>query len=348
MIPLVRPLMPSLKEVDAFFSKSLDTGQLSNFGPCYEMLVNRLKIRTGMYSLPVVTGTAAIQIAVQTHFSRGARIAIPDYTHVGTLQAVVAAGCTPVLFPVNRSTWTLDLGAVHQDMRSLDGIIVVSPFGYKVDVPYYDDYAAENKKILIYDFAGAWGMKIKTPNTVCYSLHATKNFSCGEGGVVCFRRKTDFFEAKRLSNFDTLPDRTVNSQYGNNLKPDEIKCAIALAHLEMEYRLLTRMDAKKELIDFYQSELKDHCVRMDLHKNGAPSLCVLGGMKAHLIESKCTVQGFQSKRYYPLLSGMEGLSEIERHGSSGPFFETCLALPSDASPEEAEKVVTAIKRILKS
>lgn len=348
MIPLVRPVLPHLAEVHSFFAKSIESGQLSNFGPCYEMLLTRLKIRTGMYALPVSTGTAAIQIAIQTHFNRGARIAIPDYTHVGTLQAVVAAGCIPVLFPVDRFTWTLDLNAVHKDMRSLDGIISVSPFGYTVDIPQYDEYAKKNKKILIYDFAGGWGLPVKTLNTVCYSLHATKNFSCGEGGIVCFQRKTDFLEAKRLTNFDTLPDRTVNSQYGNNLKPDELKCAIVLAHLNAENEVLIRGDKKKHLIQFYQSELRDLCVPHDLASRGAPSLCVLGGMNAELIEAKCSQHGFMAKRYYPLLSEMGGLEEIERHGSSGPFFRTCLALPSDVSLNEAVQVVQAVKRILKA
>lgn len=348
MIPLVRPVLPHLADVHTFYAKSIEAGQLSNFGPCYEMLLTRLKIRTGMYSVPVCTGTAAIQIACQTHFNRGARIAIPDYTHVGTLQAVVAAGCTPVLFPVNRFTWTLDLDAVHKDIRSLDGIIAVSPFGYSIDVPKFDEYASKNKKILIYDFAGGWGLKFKTKNTVCYSLHATKNFSCGEGGIVCFSGKTDFQEAKRLTNFDTLPDRTVNSQYGNNLKPDELKCAIILAHLNAENQVLIRAEKKRHLIQFYQAELRDYCIPHELGSYGAPSLCVLGGMKADLIESKCNVQGFMAKRYYPLLSEMGGLEEIERHGTSGPFFRTCLALPSDVDLNEAIQITQSVKRILKA
>jgi dTDP-4-amino-4,6-dideoxygalactose transaminase len=348
MIPLVKPIFPSFEEIDKFYSKSLEVGLLSNWGPCFESLVNRLKMRTGMYTLPVATGTAAIQIAIQTHFNRGARIAIPDYTHVGTLQAVIAAGCIPVLFPVERHTWTLDLNAVHKDMRNLDGLIVVSPFGYGVNMEKYEDFAKAEKKILVYDFAGAWGMKVKTSHTVCYSLHATKNFSCGEGGLVLFNRKIDYQEAKRLSNFDTLPDRTVNSQYGNNLKMDELKCAIVLAHLDMENRILARINQKRALIQLYQDELREHCVPHNLYLGGAPSMCVLGGMKASLLESKASVQGFIAKTYYPLLSSMEGLEDVERHGSSGPFFETCLALPSDATFDDAAQVIQAVKRILKS
>lgn len=348
MIPLVRPLFPPIEDISKFFSQSLETGLLSNFGPCYDMLVNRLKIRTGMYTLPVATGTAAIQLAIQTHFNRGARIAIPDYTHIGTLQAVIAAGCIPVMFPVERHTWTLDLNAVQQDIRSLEGCVVVSPFGYGVNTERYDTFAKENKKILIYDFAGAWGTPVRTHHTVCYSLHATKNFSCGEGGLILFHRKVDFHEARRLSNFDTLPDRTVNSEFGSNLKMDEMKCAVVLAHLEREDRILSRIQAKRDLLRLYQSELKALCLHDPPWVGGAPSLCVLGGMKADLIEERSSVQGFVAKKYYPLLSHMQGLEDIERQGCSGPYFQTCLALPSDATVEEAERVVQAVKRILKT
>jgi hypothetical protein len=40
---------------------------------------------------------------------------------------------------------------------------------------------------------------------------------------------------------------------------------------------------------------------------------------------------------------MEGLQEIEASSKSGPFFDTFLALPSDASNSEFEKTVYLVK-----
>lgn len=347
MIPLIRPHFPEMSRVQGYFKRSQDAGILSNFGPCFESLVGRLKDRMKVNALPVATGTAAIQIAVQTHFKRGSKIAIPDFTHIATLQAVVAAGCEPVLFPVSRLTWTMDVNRLKEKIREVDGVIVVSPFGYSVDFEIYDEICHGAKTIVLYDLAGGWGLNPNTKNTVCYSLHATKNFSCGEGGLVCFSRRPDFLEARRLINFDIMLDRSINSQWGNNLKMDELKCAVVLAHLDEESLIDQRINQKKAVLDVYHRELRDICIPHDLHVGAAPSLCVVAGMKVQQMEKNCINQRFVCKGYYPLLSHVDALDDIQCMGKSAPFFETCLALPSDVSFDEALDVSKGIKRILK-
>lgn len=349
MIPLIRPIFPAWSEIEPFFKKSLNTGQLANFGVCFQEVVSELKRMTDRYCLPVANGTCAIQLAIQTVFPRGARIALPDYTHVGTLQAIVAAGCIPVLFPVTRDLWTIsgELLELHKD--EFDGFIVVSPFGYRVDFLYYDFLADQLKKPVIYDLAGAWGIKAKTKNPVTYSLHATKNFSCGEGGLVCFQDQEQWETARRFSNFETLPDRTVDNVYGNNLKVDELKCAVILAFLKNHHVILNRIEHKKMLVHYYQDLLKDVCIPHNLiHENSAPSLCVLAGFKAKKLEELGPSKGVIMKQYYPLLTEMAGLSRIARVGASGPFFSTCVALPSDEGIDEANKVVEVIRKLNKN
>jgi dTDP-4-amino-4,6-dideoxygalactose transaminase len=348
MIPLVRPLFPSSEAIEHYFKQSRNLSVYSNFGPCHEMLVARLKEKLKTNALPVVSGTAALQVAVATHFKRGSKIAVPDFTHIGTLQAVTQAGCEPVLFPVSRHTWTLDVNSLREHADKVDGVIVVSPFGYQVEVPIYDDICKQEKKILIYDFAGSWGNHPDTKNTVCYSFHATKNFSCGEGGLVCFSKRPDFQEARRLINFDTLGDRTIGSEWGFNFKIDELKCAVILAQLDQDHLVLKRIFHKKAAIDIYQKELREICISHDLHKEGAPSLAVLAGMKCYEIERGSSLYRFVCKPYYPLLSHMAALVDIPRVGTSAPYFQTCLALPSDVTPDEAVEISKSIKRILKT
>lgn len=347
MIPLVRPLFPNEANILMNFSESLMSGAISNFGPCFNKVVAKLHEINGRHNLPCVTGTHAIELAVKAHFKRGSRIVIPDYTHVGTLQAVVSAGCEPILAPVSKATWTLNESFIHCIPESeYDGFIVVSPFGYRVNFEGYDYMSQAMGKPVIYDLAGAWGMAIDTENTVCFSLHGTKNLSCGEGGIVSFAKEEDFIRAKRLSNFDTLPDRTVASPYGNNLKPDELKCAVLLAHLDAPLPVAERIGFKRALIDYYQTELKSLCIPHDLHiGNTAPSLCVLSGLNAEFLERMSVEVGVTMKQYYPLLSSMAGLEDVRRFGKSSQFFRTCIALPSDVSWEEAEKVVETIKRL---
>jgi hypothetical protein len=57
--------------------------------------------------------------------------------------------------------------------------------------------------------------------------------------------------------------------------------------------------------------------------------------------------GIEFKPYYPLLSKIPELNKIKRLGQSSVNFETCLAFPSDASEEEARRVVEFLLRVLK-
>lgn len=343
MIPLIRPEFPKWQSIEKHFKRSRVSGAISNFGPCFQEVVDRASLMTDFHSLPVNTGTDAIRIALQTKLKRGARVLIPDYTHIGTLQAVVQAGMEPILVGCDRSTWNISAEEIDKlPTNFYDAFIVVSPFGYTVDFNVFDDLALMKRKEVIYDLAGAWGMELRTNNTVCFSLHATKNFSCGEGGIVGFKKRSDFNIAKRLVNFDTLPDRTVASPFGTNLKPDELKCAVILAQLDNHDDLMDKAKRKRDLIDYYQKNLS--CLPHIRHKgNSAPSLCVLSGMPAEHLEKESKLSEIVMKQYYPPLSSMPGLSTIRRFSVCSPFFRTCLALPSDVSQDEADRVIAWVR-----
>lgn len=343
MIPLVRPKLPNWDDIGQEINLANSIGKLSNFGPCYWRLVEALADITHRYDVPVTSGTAAIQVAAQAMFKRGSRILLPDYTHVGTLQALVTAGMIPILAPASKTQWTLNAALLGINKEDYDGFVVVSPFGFRVDFGLYDQISTDLGKPVVYDLAGGFGMKILTKNPVCFSMHATKNFPIGEGGIASFSTINQADVAFKLSCFDQNKDRSISSPYGSNLKLDEVRCAIAYTVLAKYSLVLQRAERKRYLIDLYQKEMPNLCIAHDLHHgNSAPSLCVVAGLPASRIEEKQNELGFEVKQYYPLLSSMEGLGEVPRIGTSSPFFRTCAALPSDVTDEEAKKICKAL------
>jgi dTDP-4-amino-4,6-dideoxygalactose transaminase len=349
MIPLVRPVLPELHELMPYYQISKKSNQWSNFGPVYDLAVQKLNQTTGRYCLPVANGTIAIQIALQEKFSPGDCIAIPDFTHVGTLNAVIQAGMKPILFPVDKSTWTISLKELQNHHKRIDGVVVVSPFGYSVDFERYNEFSAKYGIDIVYDLAGGWGMPTHhARGIVCFSLHATKNFSCGEGGLVCFETQGDYEAARKSINFYTLPDRTIANSDGGNWKIDEIKAGIICAHLENHERILNRIERKRNAIDFYMAALGDKVLQHTIHSTyyAAPSLCVLGGVPADSLESNSKHLGATFKKYYLLLSDMMGLHDVRRVGASHKFFRSCCAFPSDCTDEELDKIVDALQTYL--
>lgn len=344
MIPLVRPQIPDWNYIGSLLDNSFNAGKLSNFGPCYWRLVEALADLTGRYDVPVTNGTVAIQLAAQAAFPRGSRVLCPDFTHIGTLQGLIAAGMRPILAPISKQTWTLNASKLVEKQEEFDAFIVVSPFGYRVDFVVYDQLSKELEKPVIYDLAGGFGMKVITTNPVCFSFHATKNVPVGEGGFISFSSPDQADKAFKLSCFDQNKDRSIASPYGGNYKMDEIRCAIALSQLECFSSIQTKYQKKRELLDFYQDQLSNFCIEHRLHYgNSAPSLCVLIGLPADELEARQESLGFEVKKYYPLLSEMSGLLEIPRVSKSSQIFRTCAALPSNVTESEAEMICKKLK-----
>jgi len=270
----------------------------------------------------------------------GARVAVPDYTFVGTLQAVLEAHCRPVLLPTNPETWTIDPLALRRYRAHYDAAIVVSPFGYYVDVPFYDDLAASLGIDLVYDFAGAWGMFPRTRYPVTYSLHATKNFACGDGGLVSFETAEGWETAFKLHNFGFTDGRPHTLLAGNH-KIDEFRSAQILAHLAAPERINAKIAHKITLISRYQEGLR--AAPVSLHVRGAPSLCVVSGVDARKIERLSDKLGFKAKQYYHPLTRVETFAKVPRYGRFSPCFLNHLALPSDVSGREVDHI---LKRVL--
>lgn len=349
-IPLLRPYFPSLSRAVPYLKKSLDANTLSNFGPLYVEAKERLDTEFKAHTLIVNSGTAAIRVAVQALCKRRSRVLVPDFTHIGTLQAVLAAGCIPVLAPVHRETWALDPAYAIGRAKDFDAFIVVAPFGYKIDHEIYLEMSKELGKPVIFDLAGAYPTKIPGARAVCYSLHATKNLAVGEGGFTVFANEADFVAAHAVANFQTQPDRSIASKHGDNLKVSEITCAYLLAALD-EWKLkgFKRTLEKIELINKYASALQGYVLPPPInYDRGHPSLMVFGGLPAEALEKQTPGLGFVTKRYYLLLTTMPGLDDVDRIGRSSKAMETCLALPRDLEPTELTEVIDGLLGLLKS
>jgi dTDP-4-amino-4,6-dideoxygalactose transaminase len=344
MIPLIRPIFPAHDVAIEHFLRSREARQFSNYGPAHEAVTAQLSGLTMGLALPTISGTAALEIALRVSFPAGARVALPDFTHTGTIVAVARAGMVPVLFGVDDKTWCLRPREIERShgCGDVDGAIVVNPFGYGVDLAAWENLSFSAGLPLVYDFAGAWGSTATARNPICYSLHATKNLGIGEGGVMVFGDGgAQFHAARRLMNFDTLPDRSIASLDGSNAKMDELRCAYLLAALEPGFRdrAAGRSAAKKIMLKIYRERLPGTW-SPTMGPDSFPSLCVLGGLPATALEQAKTGATFRA--YYPLLSRMPALAGVERISVSGDTMTTCCALPSDVTLDEAFKVIDIV------
>lgn len=335
-IPLMKPLIPFMHELHPYFDRCKRENTYSNFGSNYKEAYDRLGIRTSRHMLPVTSGTAAIEIACRVMLPKGSRVMIPDFSHIGTYVGVRNANMTPILTAVDDKTWTTDLVRLSMNVRNFDAFVVVAPFGYAVDIEPYERFAALNKKTIIYDYAGAWGQFPDTPFPVCYSLHATKTFSTGEGGLVSFKHKSQHEDARVITNFGITSTGAIWADYGGNLKMDELRCAMICAHMRNYSRIEKRIARRANVLYEYLSELTSGAF---INAN-SPSMAVIPGMRDISPEH---IVGFACKFYYPLLTEMRHLENVEVFSKSSDHLSHCLALPIDVNLSEFNRVVEELK-----
>lgn len=338
-IPLIRPLIPEFSDVAKHLKISQKANTFSNFGPNYLKAVELINKRTGRYMVPVTNGTVAIQMACLTTLPKGSRVIIPDYTHIGTYVGVRDAGMVPIIAPASPHTWTLNLSTLIPIKDTFDAIVVVSPFGYNVSIEVYEYFAKKYDKKIIYDFAGAWGQFPPTKFPVCYSLHATKGWSCGEGGLVSFYDDKEFEVCRKLTNFNINRDASFGPDIGGNYKMDEIRSAMIVSHMKNYSKIMRRSHARSNVMHEYEKHFGV------VPYASSASLAVFPRMEK--IKPEKLSNKFICKFYYPLLSRMKRLNHVQKISSGYDFFNGCLALPIDITKSEQALIVKEIKNALR-
>ena len=125
-----------------------------------------------------------------------------------------------------------------------DGIVLTNPFGLCRDVDRYTVFAEENGKVLIVDNAAGVRSDILPVAYQSLSLHHTKPYGVGEGGLVLLPAAAAD-ELYQLLDYGTLPSGRAGS-WLNNGKISEVACAF---HLD-------RLERAPEWVPFYEMQAR--------------------------------------------------------------------------------------------
>ncbi len=194
-IPLYDLKLPkrTIKEVNDV----LESGWLTT-GPkvqAFEKAVAAaLKVR---YVAAVSSATAGLQVALEAlGTGQGGRVITSPFTFVASVEAILRAGGMPVFADIDPVTLNIDPDEV---VRKLDPktncVVPVDIAGQLADYPRLVEICDQHKLPLIADASHSFGATLKRKATAqwadaaIYSCHATKNLTCGEGGLVASRHK---------------------------------------------------------------------------------------------------------------------------------------------------------------
>ncbi|MGH7125819.1 MAG: DegT/DnrJ/EryC1/StrS family aminotransferase [Stellaceae bacterium] len=239
VVPTFRPRLPTAETLLPFLHEIDEHRWYSNFGPLNRRFESALAAHFQAPQGTVVTvanATLGLTLALQDAAQgRAGLCMVPAWTHAASASAIVAAGLTPWFVDVEPQSWQLTPAAARRLLETAperpQAILPVSPFGDLVDPEAWDRYTGDTGIPVVIDAAAAFDAVRPARATVqVVSLHATKAFGIGEGGLMLAGDERRADRLRRMSNFGFDRDRT-SVRPGTNAKLSEYAAAVGLAAL---------------------------------------------------------------------------------------------------------------------
>lgn len=239
-IPVMRPQLPPAADLVPYLRRIDETRYYSNHGQLLGELEQHFARHFGVSAddlAVIANGTVALSAALLAVGARpGSKCLVPSWTFVGSAAAIWAANLRPHFVDVRPDTWTLDPQQLMRrpDLSEVGAVMVVSPFGSPVETRSWDAFTDETGIPVIVDGAAAFdtvaSIRSAAPgkSPIMISLHATKVFGIGEGGLVICTDRSVMRRLRQVCNFGVWgsPEGQI---LGYNGKLSEYHAAVGLA-----------------------------------------------------------------------------------------------------------------------
>jgi dTDP-4-amino-4,6-dideoxygalactose transaminase len=262
LIRFQAPSLPSLHEVQPYFAEAERMRWFSNGGPCVTRLERACADALGLQhpGVAVNNATSGLMVALRACLGSpdGERrlVAVPSFTFVASVNAVLWAGFEPVFLDIDADDWQVSessLARLHDLRGSLAGVLQCSTFGTAPSSARRASVDAATLPLgvpVVVDSAAGFGAVDENGRPLgdqgdaeVFSFHATKPFAIGEGGLVTSRWGNVLDTVSQLVNFGFDQTRSVPGAPGINGKMPELSAAVGLTVLDGFDRVLAHRRA---------------------------------------------------------------------------------------------------------
>lgn len=192
--------------------------------------------------------TAALEMAaILLDLQPKDEVIMPSFTFVSTANAFVLHGATPIFVDIKSQTLNINENLIEDAITPrTKAIVVVHYAGNSCNMDIIMKLAKKYNLPVIEDAAQAIGAKYKGKplgsigDIGCFSFHATKNVSAGEGGAISINNSTYIDRARVIHEKGTNRSQFLRGQadkytwidVGSSFLPSELTAALLFGQLQ--------------------------------------------------------------------------------------------------------------------
>jgi len=236
LISIAAPIIEQ-EEIDAVH-KVLESGVLAQ-GPRVAELEAAFAAYCGTkYAVAVNSGTAALHAALfAAGVGPGDEVITVPFSFIATINPIIFLGATPVLVDIEPETFNMDVRQVEAAITSkTKAIMPVHLYGQPADCDELRAIAKKHNLVIIEDACQAIGAAYgdKKAGSLgdmgCFSLYATKNIMCGEGGMITTDNK-EYVEAMKRFRQHGMSGPYQYEHVGYNYRMTDLLATVATVQL---------------------------------------------------------------------------------------------------------------------
>jgi len=239
LIPIAKPLIGN-KEIRTAL-QILKSGHITE-GEYVEKLEHLFSSYCNTkFAIAVNTGTAALHTSLYAlGLKHGDEVITSPFTFVATANAIKMIGAVPVFIDIDADTFLINAKKIEEKIsKKTKAIIAVDIFGQPADYGEIHTIANKNGLFVIEDAAqsiGATYDKKKCGNLgdiAAFSLYATKNIMCGEGGVITTNNEDFANKSREFRNHgQSKTTRYHYNDIGYNYRLTDLAAGIATEQIK--------------------------------------------------------------------------------------------------------------------
>lgn len=224
-----------------FLADAIESSWISG-GPYVDRFEAELVSRLGGRSaVSTSNGTTALHLALLgLGIGTNDEVIVPGYSFVAPVNMVIAVGARPIYADILPETWCLDPESVESKIGARTrAVIPVHTYGNVCDLETLASLAGENGLHVVEDAAeaafsefsgraaGTWG------DAGCFSFHATKTITTGEGGAVLTGNTELYHRMGRIRDHGMRKGKRYwHDEIGYNFRMTNLQAALGCAQLE--------------------------------------------------------------------------------------------------------------------